>query len=307
MINIDELLRSQNLPLGYGPQPTFTSGGLFVDNTKYLKVYSVGSMASVTCTLNWVIERPGSTPQIQSVNFTANSSRSGAVIASYPLNNGVLTRVSVEISKVSGNKPSRGQTYVVIDLVDNPSGTIMNDKAIPLIKGYLTTSSGLTWANGVGSFEDSCSGQGYVYYAQITNPAAGADINNLTATNIRWKIRAISATFVTSSAAVTRSVVWLITDTSSDVVAYLVPITAANTIFTQTATQTVNYSGYAGNSPLSYSANSATANQSVATIPWPNDLFVVGSTRIKTSTLNIDSADQWSAIWLLVEEWLIPT
>ncbi len=180
----------------------------------------------------------------------------------------------------------RGQTYV--------SALLSRDKAggIPLVQGlfgdYVAGNQVALYPGG--RTLHLTEGPGWKHSIQQANPAAGADWTFTVAAGQRLRLESLSAQLVAANAGVARAVE-LIVDDGVNVLLRV----AANA--TQPINTTARYSIGALSTPSTIIATDLIIN-----IPTP--LILEPGWRVRTNTVNINPADQWSAIWLNVEEWL---
>lgn len=124
----------------------------------------------------------------------------------------------------------------------------------------------------------------------VANPAAGADWSVQVPAGVTWEVQAVYGQLATSAVVANRFPVLVITDAASN------PLVNANPGGGgQTATQTHKYTW----------AIDAASNQNTSanpSTPIPDVVLPAGAT-IASSTLNLDAADQWSAVSLYVVEY----
>lgn len=124
---------------------------------------------------------------------------------------------------------------------------------------------------------------------QVANPAAGTDWALAVPGGNVWAVKAITAV-LTTSAAVANRAAKLQVNTGDGIV------WSANAAAPQTASLTWRWSWAPGDGY----ANSAAGVANNA--PFPLDLFLMPGYTIQTLTLNMDVADAWSSIRVVVEE-----
>jgi hypothetical protein len=122
------------------------------------------------------------------------------------------------------------------------------------------------------------------------NPAAGADLVLTVPGGKVWEVWAVNATLVTSAAAASRMPQLLVDDGATTA------LRIAASAF-QVATQTTLYTWVAD-----FGSAIGVANSSWS-LPIPARLALGSGYRVRTSTLAIDAADQWSAITFFVVEY----
>lgn len=156
-----------------------------------------------------------------------------------------------------------------------------------LIDDYLTLQSNPAFPDGENT--NSVTGGGFLRAVQQANPAAGAEFVVTVPAGARWEVLSINAQLVTSAAVANRQPVFQITDGATHVM--------HNTQFSgnQAASLTFQYSAAEGDSV----AVNAPFNQGAL----PHNCFLLQGWTLQSLTTNIQAADQWSAIWLMVQEW----
>lgn len=196
----------------------------------------------------------------------------------------------LSISALAGTAITRGATFLRISL--QRGGLSSGAPAQMLFADYVTTLATAAYPNG--RVLSSVEGPGLLYGVSQANPAAGADFIVSVPVNARWKVRSLAATYTASAAAANRQVSIVVSD-----------LTAVKfrgfPLQNITANQVALVSAY----PVTpYTSIVATD----FTLPLPPDLYVTGAPAttdtISSVTVAKDAGDQWSAIRLLVEEWL---
>src|SRR6266403_789995 len=133
-------------------------------------------------------------------------------------------------------------------------------------------------------------GAGIIRSIAITTPAAGADFTFTVNTLTRLRIISISATLTTAVAVANRNVE-LVIDDGANVVAEI------DSGFSQLASLVNDYT-WMDSGPI------GAAFDNVVVLPLPANLSLPAGFRISSETTGIQAADQWSAIRMLVSEWL---
>ena len=122
----------------------------------------------------------------------------------------------------------------------------------------------------------------------IANPAAGADWSISVPAGMQWRLRSVRAQLVSSATVANRAVNLSLKDDAGNVIA-LLPAPAV-----QAASLTNSYTFAQGASALSVGTSQSAAA--------PKDMVLGDSYTIASSTGAIQAGDQWSLIWLQVEE-----
>lgn len=135
----------------------------------------------------------------------------------------------------------------------------------------------------------STDGAGVLVSSLIGNPAAGQDFTITVPTLRRWQVLSLRAVLNASVAVANRNVAFLLDD-------------GANTFFSLNSIAAVVAST---NERIVASADLPYVNDNVntQTIPFPSPTILGAGYRIKSLTTNLQAADQWNNIELLVLEW----
>jgi hypothetical protein len=165
---------------------------------------------------------------------------------------------------------------------------ISSYKVATLISGYVTMGQSLGWP--FGTMKASTDGAGQIGSFGQAAPAAGAEIVYVQATQTRFKVRMVGFSLVTSSTVATRGV-RLVIDDGTHIIAQI-PANA-----TQAASLTYVYNGGA------FPTNPA-AIAGEYFIPLPPDLIIGSGHRLRTLTNNLQATDQYSALYMLGEQWI---
>lgn len=195
--------------------------------------------------------------------------------------------LSVALRSVN-QQQKRGDYFAVINLIRQPSAiTTLN---LCLTRGYVTVNSPVCFPVIPQDFPQQKPGA--IRIQAITTPAAGADFTITVPNFMRWRIIGLRASFVTSASVATRA-------------AILQFQSAANVMYnacaaaTQAASLTLSYNWGAGVTTLLAPVGATTLNVETAI---PVDLWMGAGMIINSVTQNIQAADQWSLIFMLIEE-----
>jgi hypothetical protein len=224
--------------------------------------------------------------RIEDMQFVIRPTSRSAIRSSFALAQGYI----LSISAVAGTAITRGATFLRIYIQRN--GLPAVSPAQMLFADYVTTLATAAYPNG--RVLSSLEGPGLLYGVSQSNPAAGADFIVSVPVNAHWKVRSLAATLTTSATVANRQPSINVSDLTG-----------------------VKFRGFplqniAASTVALISAYPATPYTSVVatdfTLPLPPDLYMTGapatSDNINSVTVGIQAADQWSAIRLLVEEWL---
>lgn len=204
-----------------------------------------------------------------------------------PLVEGFLLSLTVSITPVAA-PTQRGDTYVQVMLQYGPAPAVNCYRT--LVSDYVTTTRTVGWPEG--PLNDNLSGPGFLQTHQTANPAAGADFNFTTPANTRTWVHALTATLTTSSTAANRLVNFQIKDTGTNLIWSFGSQVAqvASTVYVYNASECI----------VSSSAASVTM-----LVTFPSEMYLLPGDAISSLTTNLQSGDQWSAIEVLWETWVL--
>lgn len=186
-----------------------------------------------------------------------------------------------------GGATGRGQTFARAAIVR--SGTQFASIRQVLLSDYVIANHPAGWPGGRVLAPEE--GPGFRISRQQANPAAGADWVFTCQANQRFNLVSLSAV-LTASATVANRQVELIVDDSVDI------LWRTSATANVTAGQVVTFSAC----PVNTSAGVITTDQ---TLVYPPGLILAPTWRIRTLTTGIQAGDQWSAIFLNLEEQLV--
>lgn len=195
--------------------------------------------------------------------------------------------LSVDVRSNQAQVP-RGAVFINLVLLRNVGGG--NTLQLALSRGYCTLFSPVTWPALPPDFPTLKPGA--IFVQTVGNPAAGVDWSIAINGNARWRVAAVRATLTTAVAVANRSAILQFVQAGN--VAY-----NAAAAPVQAASLTWVYNWGAGVTTLLATVGSTTPNVETST---PVDLWLAPGMTIQTVTQNIQAADQWSGITLLVEE-----
>lgn len=267
-----------------GP-PGLTSGVLaeWVTPDDLLIVQVRNALAGVTLGLNGRLWHPDAGVKEINLSMTPTSDRSLNTF-SQQLFYGYLVSLAI---KATGGSPHRGQTLAEMLLARPPASSFT--PKMELAQDYVTTSYGPLWPGGRQTL--GVEGPGMLYSIAVPNPAAGVDWTQTVPTGARWLLHGIYATLTTAVAAGNRQPLLVLDDGVNR-------LTAQNTALVQAGSLANDWTWDPGNPTTGVFANSVNDID----LPFPVPLFA--GYRVRTVTLALQAADQWSGIRLLVEEWL---
>ncbi len=248
-----------------------------------LQLDSVCSQSGVTVTVNGVVLSADFQLLPFSWTHSPNSNRTVATTR-VSLGTGWLQHARI---LVTGGAAKQGECFVALRVC---RGTTSNAIILGTIAaGYITTVTDLYTPGG--TILTALDGAGTVRSITGTTPAAGVDILETVPTNARWEVLAFTAQ-LTTSAAVANRVVGLTIDDGTNIYFRDSPA------FTQTASLIDIYSWAEAQSKMAAPGSSFV----LGNLPGGNRLLAAH--RIRTSTIALAAADQWTAPQYLVREWL---
>jgi len=158
-----------------------------------------------------------------------------------------------------------------------------------LIAGYCAADVPAFWPGGGRQYPGD--GPGNKRVVSVTNPSAGADWSRTGQSFAVWEIEYFNAVLTTSAVPGNRNVQLELTDGTT--VTWV-----GNPSGSIPASTTANVSG----SPLNVTSTVIATN---IFVPFPARTYMTSADVVKVVTVNLDAADQWSAIRLLVREWVL--
>jgi len=228
-------------------------------------------------------EEPGITDQtIQNTQFVVSLAQSPKL---FNLSEGYL----LSISAAAAVATQRGQTFVRAWIQRGSSTFNVAQASLPLFSDYVTTVQPAGWP--FGRLIHPQEGPGCLVVAAVGNPAAGADWVYTQTAFTRARIIGTSATF-TAAAAVANRETQLVIDTGAppDIVTGI-----PNQVVVAGAV--VKVSGTTA--PVS-----AAPNVPDVSVGLPAETVIGQGSRVRSNTINIQAADQWSNIRLFLEQWM---
>jgi hypothetical protein len=188
---------------------------------------------------------------------------------------------------VTAGTPAIGQCYALVEIVRGKTGNVLPLSTLGF--GYLSTSKRIG-GPGVGMM-DFLDGGGALRSITAAVPGAGAEISEAVPTNARWELIALKF-LLTTSVGVANRVVRLALDDGTNI--FYQVSTATN----QAASLGVTYSAAQGVPFFAFAADSFDL------LPLPDNIRLGPGMRWRTVTNQIQVADQYSAIFYLVREWI---
>lgn len=193
-----------------------------------------------------------------------------------------LTAVCVDGS------PQIGSLFCVVQVIRGLGGA--TELMGVLLQGYVTTTIALAWPGS--PIVHPLDGPGNTATAFGTNPALGAEINEMVPAGLVWRVCSVRAVLTTTAAAVTRRPI-LIYDNGADID---LAIPHPETV------------GASGASSFHWMIGGTYSDGLIGfgqVGPLPGERRLGQLYRIRTSTLNLQAGDAWSAIRIGVEQWML--
>lgn len=242
------------------------------------------SATGAALSLNFRLLLPDGSVSINSYAVVPATDRT-VTSKTFPLTEGFILDVLVSST---GSTIRRGQCFVSVSLARG--GAVNQTLAQAIIRGYVTTTDGLSWPPW--SPEAAMPGRGNIRTVTPANPAAGADDIETVPAGAIWRLQSWIHK-LTASAAVGTRTTFLLVDDGATILLFL---PAQTTI---AAGGAVSYQ-WAPNLPNNINSGGVVLNA------LPPDQFLPAGSRIRTSTAGMDAADQISLIAYQVEEWIQP-
>jgi hypothetical protein len=262
------------------PSPVYVT----VDDGLVFRTFSSVAGATVVLTVRFLVVPDGQIHLLQFQQVTDGLRDKQEQIS--VLGEGFILSAQVQVSGLPDAK--RGQLFVNVHI--NRPATLVGQSAFSLISDYKVAGTDLGFPGSM--IRHPTEGPGWSRIMQIGNPAAGADWIATVPAGARWRVQAISETFTASAAVASRQAGLFLDD-------------GANVYWANTAPTAITASQI-----VTISATGSSAPQGAApfqqTIVIPPGLFIPAGHRFKSTTVNIQAGDQYSAINILVEEWIEP-
>jgi hypothetical protein len=258
---------------------------LYVDVDDQLVVSAATSQTNEVITVNVRLLLPNG--RLEDMQFVVRPLNGRQVLRTgFGLAQGYI----LSVSAVALVAITRGATFLRIATQRGALGS--GNPAQMLFSDYVTTQATSAYPNG--RVSSSLEGPGLTYGVSAANPGAGADWTISLPVNSRWKVRSLAATLTTSATVANRQVSITVADlTAFKFRGFPLQNIPASTI--------ALISAYPGTQFTSVVATDFT-------LPLPADMYLTGAPAttdtIASLTVGIQAADQWSAIRLMVEEWL---
>lgn len=271
--------------VSYGFQGIQPPSMLYVNVDDQLIVSAATSQTAEVVTVNVRLLLP--TGRIEDMQFQIRPANTRTVLKqSFGLAEGFLLSMSASAAVAT----TRGQTFVRVALQRSAGGA--GQPAFCLMADYVTTQAVPGYPNG--RILSPTEGPGYVYGFSQSAPAVGVDQAVTVPNNTRWRVRAAWCQLTASAGVANRDVTIVIGvgGTWTWQATSLAAVTASQVVIFSIGAVTP-YTELLGTFQI---------------LPIPPDIVLqyssFGSGGMSTVTTNLQAGDQWSAIRMLVEEWL---
>ncbi len=256
---------------------------LYIQRDDVLAVQIISLDGGESVTINARLLLPTEPAQIIAIQQVFAATQNAVKVFSIPLAEGYLLSVTAQ----SAQSDFRGVTYVKAFINRGPLSTLTANSYRVLFSDCPTSSSPVGWPDG----RSISAGEGPGKYVAVaaTLPAAGADWSVAVPALSQWQPICFNAVLVTGVAAPVRSVQVVIT-------------TGVNRYFTGPPSATI-----AASLTTQVSGSSlALASTVIATdvsVPIPPNLIMQAGHVFSVVTVGLAAADQWSAIFVMFQQW----
>lgn len=256
----------------------------FVSQAEHtLRVSAWSAVAGVTLSIAAVVLGDDGCPRPTLYTVVPTSDRLKTSPLPFALEKGQLSSLHVF---ASAGTPIGSQCFVRVELIQGREGGTTSLGTI--VQGYVTANSVVAYPGD--NTSRSVDGHGTWRIVPGTVPAAGADFSDTVPVNTRWSLAAIAFTYVTDATAPVRTLILTIDDGAN-----VIWETSQNgTIAASLTTKIRAGAGVQNFGPV--------ANTFI--LPLPETLLLPAGSRIRSVTTAKGAADQFSAIFYNVEEFL---
>lgn len=256
-------------------------GPLYIGPDDVMLLTGFASVAGVTVVASLRLLGPDGTIRPFRMQVSPDATRGGKQ-SFVKLRTGFLISASI----FAANAPAvRGQAFGQLLLVRGGPGT--SDINASLVAGYVTTLTILGWP--YGTIADSTAGRGAIRSIVGTIPAAGVEITETVPTAALWRLNLFRFGF-TTAVAVANRIVRLVIDDGVNPLAFI----------EGPAVQTAGL-GFDFNYGVGFPSRAAVGAEHL--LPLPSWLYLNAGWRIRTSTVALQAADNFSSVTYEVEEW----
>jgi hypothetical protein len=258
------------------------ASGVYLTGTEQLRVTCFNSLAAVTLAIEWRVLLPDGTVTRSADRLVPTTDRSSSsTLINLP--EGWLLDVMV---RATGATPRRGQCFVVLELVLGFGGSVQSIAF--LTQGYVTDTSRVGFPRSLPQW--STEGPGVIRVITGTDPAANTELSDTVPTNARWRLRSYKVVFVTDATVTNRTFILILDDGTNDILRC--PYSSS-----QAASLTRHYNG----GDFGYAS---TADDNGVTLAIPSNIILMGGSRLRSTTRNLQAGDNYGAPQITVEEWI---
>jgi fumarate reductase subunit C len=251
------------------------------DDTLILSVRNPSFATTVNVSVRFLTPQGELKPQL----FTLKAASVGATPQLFTLTQSEGFIISASVSAPAA---SRGQVFVKLFL---QRGLGSGDTTLGhvLVQDYVSVDDLGAYPQSI--LHSSIEGRGWAHTVVGTAPAAGANWVLTVPAGVRWRFISVNAQLVTSAVVANRNVRLFAIDNIGNIVVYVVPT------ITQAASLTIDWTWFDGAPDYNFS-------NIEQQMPIPRDLILGASWVVRSSVLAMQAADQWTAPFALVEEWV---
>lgn len=260
---------------------TVPPSNLYIMRDDQLQVNVATSQSGEFVTVNARILEPSGNIKDNQFIVAANGNRV-PVSKVFALAEGYL----LSLSAVANNAFTRGQTFVRVIINRGASGT--GQAAQLLLADYVQTSVSAGYPGG--RVLHPLEGPGNMTTAVMTNPGAGADWTISNPGNTRWRISSLNGVLTTSAVVANRDVQLQVLQSG-----VLVWVGQATAVIAASTAANVSAAGL---------PSTPTVLATDIFLPMPPALILGTNGTVRVVTANIQAADQWTNMFISVEEWL---
>lgn len=262
---------------------------LYLSGEDALRVTAFNALAGVTLTLSGRFlpvprndeEHPRPSPFSHVI--VPATDRTASVLTR-GLGEGWLLEASVVASAAT---PQIGQCYATLSVVRGLASSAID--LATLAQGYVSSRQRIGWPGGI--FFSSLDGGGALRSITGAVPGAGAELSETVPTGARWELVAFQTLFTAAVAVANRAPILTLDD--------------GTTIYARLYIGTVITASQAWQLGWTPAAINVQENVSkVALMSLPIGVRLAAGHRIRTATVAIQAADQYSATQYLVREWI---
>lgn len=262
--------------------PIAAAGAIYLGPDNALRLTTFNAAAGVRLTVAGQLLHDDGRIRNVSFDHVPNTDRTAASTTSQV---GCGWLINAQVFAAAGT-PRRGQCFARLQVTQGLTGALLS--IATLLQGYAQDTTALAWPGS--PVIASTEGPGCIRQITGTDPAVNTEISETVPTNARWRLLEFRASLLTDATVANRVVVILL-DNGTTV------FHAVDGNYNHTASLNADYQLF------DYGALGVQQNGRVY-LPMPSSVILLGGSRIRTSTANLQAGDNWGAPQLLVEEWI---